>query len=67
MKQQQRKVWELSTPGTDPQTYNDSKKNLEARRSALEASTPSAPTISSQNRFTTSRRLNQQSHCSQRY
>ena len=41
-----RKFWELSTPGTDPQTYNDLKKFLETRCLALEASTLSAPTIS---------------------
>ena len=61
-----RKFWELSTPGTDPQTYNDLKKVLEARCLALEASTLSAPTISSQHRFTTRQNNNQQSHSSQR-
>ena len=61
------KFWELSTPGTDPQTYNDLKKFLEARCLALEASTLSAPTISSQHRFTTRQNNNnQQSHSSQR-
>ena len=61
-----RKFWELSTPGTDPQTYNDLKKFLETRCLALEASTLSAPTISSQHRFTTRQNNNQQSHSSQR-
>ena len=41
-----RKFWELSTPGTDPHTNNDLKKFEEARCLALEASTLSAPTIS---------------------
>ena len=40
-----RKFWELSTPGTHPQTYNDLKKFLEARCLALEALTLSARTI----------------------
>ena len=61
-----RKFWEISTPGTDPQTYNDLKKFLETRCLALEASTLSAPTISSQHRFTTRQNNNQQSHSSQR-
>ena len=41
-------------------------KFLEARCLALEASTLSAPTISSQDRFTTRQNNNQQSHSSQR-
>ena len=61
-----RKFWELSTPGTGPQTYNDLKKFLETRCLALEASTLSAPTISSQHRFTSRQNNNQQSHSSQR-
>ena len=61
-----RKFWELSTPGTDPQTYNDLEKLPETRCLALEASTLSAPTISSQHRFTTRQNNNQQMHSSQR-
>ena len=61
-----RRFWELSTPGTDPQTYNVLKKFLEARCLALEASTLSGPTISSQHRVTTRENNNQQSRSSQR-
>ena len=41
-----RKFWELSTPGTELQTYDDLKKFLDARCQALEAATLSMPTTS---------------------
>ena len=46
-----RKFWELSTPGTCPQTYNDLKKFLEARCLALEAANLSTSSPSTQVRF----------------
>ena len=62
-----RKFWELSTPGTEPQTYDDLKKFLDARCQALEAATLSTPPTSTptQARFTT-RQNSQPSQSSQR-
>ena len=62
-----RKFWELSTPGTEPQTYDDLKKFLDARCQALEAGTLSTPPTSTptQARFTT-RQNSQPSQSSQR-
>ena len=61
-----RNFWELSTRGTEPQTYDDLKKFLDARCQALEAATLSTPPPSSstQTRFTT--RQNSQPSQSQR-
>ena len=62
-----RKIWELSTPGTEPQTYDDLKKYPNARCHALEAATLSTPPTSTPTkpRFT-SRQNSEPSQSSQR-
>ena len=61
------KFWELSTPGLEPQTYDDLKKFLDDRCQAMEAATLSTPppSTSIQPRFT-NRQNSQPSQSSQR-